>query len=110
MKILNRSAIILKYKKPFINWVNLNGREKFTTAEINSESQIYLIDKYDNEEQLTKILKRHYRYCFKNELSSWNPDKTRLPKVITWKSFNEWFDIKVVSLISDLGTEPIITK
>ncbi|MDM8536578.1 hypothetical protein QUF70_07490 [Desulfobacterales bacterium HSG17] len=51
--MINRSAVILKYKAPFIKWVNDADPSKddpgITIEYVNSDSTVYLIREEDAE-------------------------------------------------------------
>ena len=109
MKYLNRSAIVVKYKTPFLEWVTSNqkGSITFSLNKINHDNILYLIEEYDDLYHLEEIIKSQYKSIFKDVLKGWCNDKSKWPKKMSLKLFNEWFEINAHSRIKDLETIPI---
>ena len=109
MKYLNRSAIVVKYKTPFLEWVTSNqkGSIKFSLNKINNDNIVYLIEEYDDLCHLEEIIKLHYKSIFKDVLKGWCKDKSKWPRKMSLKLFNEWFEIIDHSRLKDLETIPI---
>ncbi|HEY3022675.1 MAG TPA: hypothetical protein VGK11_03455 [Actinomycetota bacterium] len=46
--MLNRAALILRYKQPFVNWINAADpsptSHTLTLAEVNQEHTVYLVE------------------------------------------------------------------
>ena len=109
MKYLNRSAIVVKYKTPFLKWVTSNpkGSIKISLNKINHDNIVYLIEEYDDLRHFEEIIKSQYNSIFKDVLKSWCKDKSKWPKKVSFKLFNEWFEIHAHCRIKDLETIPI---
>ncbi len=100
---INRYAIIIKPKQPFIDWIN-----KFETENIITElkeTNVYLVD--DEIDDLEKWLKKNYSDFFELELVEWNTNKKEWPQKRTFKMFNEWFNADISTFIYDLERYPI---
>jgi len=108
MKYLNRSAIVVKYKTPFLEWLTLNqkGALESSLNAINQDNIVYLIEEHDDLCHLGEIMKSHYEFIFKDGLKGWGVDKSKWPKM-SLKLFCEWFEISAHSRIKDLETIPI---
>jgi hypothetical protein len=52
--MLNRAALILRYKQPFVDWINAtdpsSSLHPVTLAEVSRERTVYLIEVEDEEE------------------------------------------------------------
>jgi hypothetical protein len=52
--MLNRAALILRYKQPFVDWINAADpsptSRTLTLAEVNQEHTVYLVDVEDEDE------------------------------------------------------------
>ncbi len=109
MKYLNRSAIIVNYKTRFLEWIasNQNGSTKFSLNGINHDNIVYLLEEYDDIYHLEEIIKSHYKSIFNDVLKGWCKDKSKWPKKMSLKLFNEWFEINAHSRVKDLETIPI---
>ncbi len=107
--MINRAALLLKYKQPMIDWINStdSSDNSIVTLEemTNEERTVYLIDE-NSAENLDQMLKKNYDIFFENELNDWYQDESAWPKPRTYKLFMEWFDVECHTVIEDLvGTE-----
>ena len=107
--MINRAAILLKYKEPAIRWVNDPelGDEidhtEFTEYEINSERTVYLISDEDAEtdESVSQWIELNYINLFQNELDSWITDESMWPQDLSLGLFYEWFEVECHTMIVD---------
>lgn len=115
--MINRAAIILRYKEPAIRWVNdLDlGEEvddtEFTDDEINSERTVYLISDEDAEtdEAVSHWIELSYLNIFLNELDSWATDNSLWPQNLSLELFYEWFEVECHTMIVDtVDDDPIV--
>lgn len=116
--MINRTAVILKYKAPAIKWINeieLQQGDKNLTSEedVNSNDQnIYLISEDENTPESTYIwCEQNYKILFMTELEDWYIDKKLWPNELSYKLFNQWFDINWHSTIIDtVDNEPLLDE
>ena len=115
--MINRAAIILRYKEPAIRWVNdLDlGEEvddtEFTDDEINIERTVYLISDEDAEtdEAVSHWIELNYLNIFLNELDSWATDDSLWPQNLSLELFYEWFEVECHTMIVDtVEGDPIV--
>ena len=75
--MLNRAALILRYKQPFIDWINsadpTPGAQVFTLAEVNQQHTGYLLLEVEDERELGRWLSRHRKELFEDELGAGIP-------------------------------------
>lgn len=109
MKYINREAVIIKPKQPFLDWVNSDpkAKEKLTLKDISQENSILLIPEFDYEEDSINYIKERYSYIFEFELEGWMVNKKLWPQNRTWQMFQEWFDVQINSEVFDLVEEDI---
>lgn len=106
--MINRAAILLKYKKPAIDWINSANpfpqRGKVTLDEVNEERTIYLIrdEDADTPDITSKWVRLNFKLLFESELYNWYVDDSLWPKKRTYKMFQEWFDVECHTVIEDL--------
>ena len=109
--MINRAAVILKYKEPFIKWLTEvdPGDEDpgITMAEANDDSTVYLISEEDGE-NLDEWIALNYKTLFESELEDWYADASLWPKKRTEKMFHEWFEIDCHTAIYDTVDAPIV--
>ena len=100
MKILNRSAITINYKKPFIDWINALTPELPMSERMLGESTTYLVKAdFENADQ---CIKKQYKEIFEMELEGQWTDENDWPQKLTVKLFNEWFSYEISDLVIDL--------
>lgn len=84
--MINRAAIILKYKAPAIRWINEadpgDDDPGITEEDVNSERTVYLISEEagDTPSSVDEWLKRNYEHLFESELAGWYTDPGRWPE------------------------------
>jgi len=101
MQIINRSAITLKYKKPFIDWHNnLMPGVPYTENMSSESSTTYLIP--DFKSNAAAVIKKYYKEIFETELFQMWTDENDWPPKITLKLFHEWFNVDISAWVYDL--------
>jgi hypothetical protein len=104
---INRMAVIIKHKKPFIGWAKAQGDDDVYPLEDKHDTKsIYLIPEKDGADW-DKYLKKYYLEIFENELEGWYNDPSTWPQDRSWKVFNEWLDFEVQTMVYDLIDEPV---
>lgn len=104
---INRSAVILKPKQPFIDWyiaLNPDEDEELFRKEMN-EPSIYLVKEYDDD--LEKLLKKKFDKFFTMELGDWHTNKKEWPQKRNYKMFKLWFQVETSMFIYDLEKTPV---
>ena len=111
--MINRAAVILKYKTPAVKWVNdadpINDNPGITTESINEERTVYLITDEDADtlDIFNQWIKKNFKALFENELEGWYTDERLWPKKRNLKLFYEWFEVECHSVIVDTVESPI---
>ena len=104
MQSINRTAVIIRPKQPFIDWLNSipDDSFNFTLEQISKENLTFLIPEYDDPTNSLAYIKRIYSDIFEFELFGWITTEELWPKKRTWKIFREWFDVEINSEVFDL--------
>lgn len=107
--MVNRAAVILKYKQPFIQWINdadpYNDNPGITFDRANNERTVYLISDEDAD-AFDEWLSLNYMILFENELEDWYTDESLWPKERNRKVFDKWFNVECHSVLIDtVGSE-----
>lgn len=100
---INRSALMLTPKPPFLEWlksldIELDGNDSL-------DSSTYLLD--ENIGDLDKWLQKKFDIFFKMELAEWHPVKKDWPMKRTYKMFTEWFVVSRSTAVYDMVRERI---
>ena len=105
--MINRAAVILRYKDPAVAWINAADpcdRDRSITLEAaNEERTVYLISDEDADtgSTLERWIRRNYRQLFESELEGWYTDPTLWPEDRSLYRFREWFDVECHTVLVD---------
>ena len=108
--MLNRSAITVKAKQPFLDWLrNLPDPvdTSVTLREVNEEQPIYLVPECIDPDMFPELLSYYFDSIFDAELSGWWMDPKDWPQPRTLELFKEWFEIEFHLMVGDLGNEAL---
>jgi len=108
LKLLNRSALIVRAKEPYVRWAtSLDPETARLVKYIDSHVSVYLLDENLRGDAETPPLKNYYKAIFEHELAAWDKLETRWPKKRDLATFLEWFDVTGQSMVFDLGRDEI---
>ena len=112
IRSLNRTAIIVKPKQPYIDWVNSVGgyAPPLDYDDLCAEYTIYLIEDVDSISDKIAILKPHFKTIFEEELKGWHRFEDDWPTDRDIATFFDWFDVDVHSMVLDLCHRRIRTE
>ena len=81
--MLNRDVLIVRYKQPFVDWVNEADPHPdghpMTLKDANEDSPVYLIHEYASED-FENWLRECYIPLFENILDDWYTDPALWPQ------------------------------
>ncbi|MFC2131705.1 hypothetical protein ACFLSQ_09745 [Bacteroidota bacterium] len=104
MATTGRVGVAIKGKKVFYDWINRVDPEGITV--VDEPGNFYLLPhKLEMEEDIKKYLKKNFKFFFECELFDWYTDESLWPKRLTYKMFNEWFNIIICDVIHDTTLE-----
>lgn len=105
--MINRAAIILRYKEPAVKWVNdadpYNDSPGITISEINEDRTVYLIrdQDADSSDTVKEWVELNYLALFEVELEGWYTDPSLWPSDMSLQIFYSWFHVECNSVIID---------
>jgi len=109
---VNRTLVLIKPKKPFIDWAKYVDNENELSDELIeetfSEYSAYLMKDVDDEDELEKIIRKQYSKIFENELAGWSQDESEWPQKRSYEVFKEWFEIISSLTIFDTDTTLLV--
>jgi hypothetical protein len=106
--VINRAAVILKYREPAIRWINeadpYEDNPGMTRQAVNRERTVYLIgDEYaESLATMANWVERNDQALFEAELEGWYTDPTLWPQERTFRLFQTWFDVECYSVVVDM--------
>ena len=107
--MLNRAVILVRYKQPFIDWIN--AADPHPSHEISAESAgddatAYLVEVEDREE-LDEWLELNAETLFESELEGWYTDPALWPKDRSLATFKAWCTLELHTMVVDTGGAPL---
>ena len=102
--MVNRAAVLLRYKDPIVKWINeadpYEDSSEVSLAIANEDRTVYLVS--DGEaENIDRWIRANYSVLFESELEGWYTDERLWPKKRDLKTFKEWFEVECHSLVLD---------
>lgn len=102
---MNRSAITITPKQPFIDWANALTLEFPMEINVLGESHTYLTNPdFDNAD---KHIKKYYKEIFEEELFGIWTDQNDWPEKLDYKTFCNWFHFEISDWVQDLSNKPL---
>ena len=106
LPFLDKVAVFVRPKQPFINWINkIDSRNPWTPDDF-FDGNTYLLssEEYDfaDQEDIELMLAENYMEIFENELLDLCTDTNCWPETINLDMFKEWFEYHVSSMVYDL--------
>ena len=110
MLAFNRSAIVVRPKSPFLDWLHAADPTSaaLTLADLAREPTIYLIPACGDAEEERAALQTVFPTIFEDQLNGWWRDRTTWPTPRSFGTFTSWFDCQFHSTLLDLADEPLI--
>ena len=105
LDIINKAAITVIPKEPFIKWVQSTDAEaaEISDEDILSNSQVYLVDASEDGDDSERLIKKNFKVIFEEELAGWYTDEEAWPKKMDLRVFKQWFHVKVHEIVVDIG-------
>jgi hypothetical protein len=111
MSTVNRSLLIVRAKKPFLDWLHsLPDPGVVTLADVNRDSTVYLLPEIEYDAEQEGILKHFFDLIFEEQLMGWWQDDRDWPSNRSFEVFTDWFDVEFHSLVLDLVDEPLTSE
>lgn len=103
---VKRTALVLRLKQPFIDW--LHSIEPGGVLGIAPmEGDVYLLPDFEETGQMKKWLKKYFDEIFSDQLNNWYIDENLWPKNRTFKTFQEWFEYSLHTMVWDTEEQDI---
>ena len=96
MRDVNRSAIIVIPKQPFLDWLHSVDPTSadLTLDDLAREPSIYLIQECEHQNALRRELHRVAPAIFEEQLDGWWTDRSDWPARRIYANFRRWFPVK----------------
>ena len=109
MDSINRQVAVIKPKDPYVRWINSlpETDDPVSIENLQNDCTAILIPHFDTDQESMNFLKKNFRSIFEYELFEWHTDERDWPKKITFRLFQEWFEVEFHSEVIDFGKGPI---
>lgn len=110
---LNRSAMQLICKQPYLDWINSLDSTKsgsWTLEQLNEDNDTFMIPQFVDPRESMKWVEERWHILFDSVLFNWETDEAVWPEDKTLKIFHEWFDVQIHSLVWDMANEPLAVE
>jgi hypothetical protein len=106
---LNRSALVVKPKQPFLEWLHSADQtsHRLTLVDLSREPTIYLIPECDTPADVEDVLQDLCEEIFCEQLAGWYTDTETWPTDRSFGVFRQWFGYQHHSMLVDLCDEPL---
>ena len=106
--MLNRSALIVRAKEPFLKWLkSLPDPADVSRDIINHDNTAYLLPDLSSGFEEAELLEQFYGLIFEEQLDGWRVEKNDWPEKRDLQTFNNWFDVEFHSVVLDLVDAPL---
>ena len=105
--MINRGAILLKYRGPMVRWINdadpYDDDPGITKEFLRNDRTVYLVadEDADGPEAVERWVETNYEALFESELAGWYADPALWPEPRPLEVFREWFDVEHHSIVVD---------
>ncbi|MHC5011896.1 MAG: hypothetical protein ACYTG6_13290 [Planctomycetota bacterium] len=107
--MLNRSVVILRPARPFIEWASSLPGPAFDESD-QADEVAYLLPPYESAEEAEQILREAWPMLFESELNGWHTDAADWPRGRDFSMFQKWFKVELHSMVVDLCADKIIDE
>ena len=100
MGTINRSAVILRAKSPYLEWqasVSDFSVECLLELSKDQEPVVYLVR--ENEDSHEAVIKKEWSDLFESELAGWYTSEAMWPQDRNLRMFRKWFEVEVYLLV-----------
>lgn len=97
---IDRTALVIKRKKPFYDWLTFLDRDDKNFS-FDNDHDVYLLPDFEDILHMEKWLKKNYDSIFCDQLNNWYTDENLWPQIRSFKIFKEWFDYSLHTMIFD---------
>lgn len=106
--MINRSAVIVRAREPFMAWLQSLPESKETSLDrLNEINAAYLLPAYADDRERERILAQCFKLIFEDQLAAWWLDTRDWPQRRDRETFNTWFDLEFRTLVHDLVDGPL---
>ncbi len=105
MRLLNRTAITIRPRQPYLDWANsfTDGGPTLQVARARTYGTAFLLPEAEFESEIEAWIEENSTWLFDFQLSAWSEDESRWPADRGAKAFGEWFELEIHDAVVDLS-------
>lgn len=108
MKSLNRGALLVRPREPYLKWVaSLDGDTPLAAEALTGRVSVYLVSDPEALDEESPDVTPYFKEIFHEELAAWSLDEDQWPTQRDLKVFRGWFAVTAQSIVVDLGDDVI---
>jgi len=110
MRTVNRSAVVVIPRQPFLDWLHRVGSSSgtLTVTDLGDDPSIYLLPECEVEHELEASKK--YAGNLRGPAYGWYRAQDRWPEDRSLETVQLWFDYRLHSVLFDLAEEPLVAE
>jgi hypothetical protein len=111
MRVLNRTAISISGKQPFIDWTRRHDADAnqgmLTVVRAKPYGTAILLPEFELEEDVQEWIEDNAEWLFEFQLAEWTQEQSTWPQTRDLKTFKEWFRVDIHATVVDEGEDEI---
>jgi hypothetical protein len=111
MRVLNRIAVSINAKQPYIDWTRRHDADAnkglLTVARAKPYGTAILLPEFEVEEDVQEWIEENASWLFEFQLSTWTEQEAAWPQTRDFKTFREWFRVDIHTTVVDEAEEEI---
>jgi hypothetical protein len=108
-QMLNRSAVVVRYRDAFRDWLRSIGIEE-EEFEDHDEKSVYLISECEYQEDQGEVLQESAAAIFYEEVAAWHLAPKQHPDFNDFALFQSWFETEYFDMVADALEEPLVKE
>lgn len=111
MDIVNRSAVFLRPRHPYLEWTKLDDKEGLADSvfeTMRTDPALYLLPAWEDDDEEREVVREFWPALFEEMLEGWVLDESMWPTKRTYEMFQEWFDVETHSMLVDICQDDAI--
>ena len=103
MYAIDRNVAVIKPRLPFAEWLNALPENDIQLGldNLRADCTVLLIPEFEEPEQAISYVDELHEQIFEAELGSWCDDRRLWPQQRNLKTFWEWFEVEIHTMVVD---------
>ena len=103
MRTVNRSAIVIRPKRPYLEWAfSLEENPPDMIEHLQTRISVYLVAEDPAGKSESAPIQNYFQEIFALELEAWDTREEVWPDTSDYRLFQNWFEVEVESVVVDL--------